>query len=85
MADRLGEEPVAGQDRNVLAVDDVRGRAPATQLVVVHRGQVVVDQGVGVDQLDRGCRADRLGGSPPSARRPAHSTGRIRLPPASSE
>ncbi len=27
---------------------------PAPQLVVVHRGQVVVDQRVGVDQLDRG-------------------------------
>jgi hypothetical protein len=31
----------------------MRGRAPAAQVVVVHRRQVVVDQGVGVNQLDR--------------------------------
>jgi hypothetical protein len=50
-ADRLREEAVAGEDGHVLAVDDVRGRAAAAQLVVVHRGEVVVDQGVGVNEL----------------------------------
>ena len=84
--DRLGEEPVAGEDRHVLAVLDVRGRPPAAQLVVVHRGQVVVDQRVGVDQLDRGGGGQHRSGVGPIARAVASaSTGRIRLPPASSE
>jgi hypothetical protein len=30
----------------------VAGRATAAQLVVVHRGQVVVDERVGVNQLE---------------------------------
>ena len=63
---RLGEEPVAGEDRDVLAELDVRGRPAAAQVVVVHRRQVVVDQRVGVDQLDR---AGRPGGSAPGRRR----------------
>jgi hypothetical protein len=50
---RLGEETVAREDRDVLAELDVRGRAAATEVVVVHRRQVVVDERVGVDQLDR--------------------------------
>ena len=50
---RLGVERVAGEDRDVLAEGDVAGRAAAAQLVVVHRRQVVVDQRVGVDQLER--------------------------------
>ncbi len=55
--DRLGEQAVTGEDRNVLAVDDVRGGPSAAQLVVVHRRQVVVDQRVRMDELDRGsCR-----------------------------
>ena len=67
---RLGEQPIAGEDRDVLAEFDVRGRHPPPQLVVVHRRQIVVNQGVGVDQLDRRRRrqhvlrveADRAGG-----------------------
>ena len=49
-----GEEAVAGQDRDVLPEDDVGRRSAPPQLVVVHRRQVVVDQRVGVDELDRG-------------------------------
>ena len=60
-ADRLGEEAVAGEDRDVLAVDDVRRRPAAAQLVVVHRRQVVVDQRVGVDELDRRRGRQHLG------------------------
>ena len=47
---RLGEQRVAGEDRHVLTVDYVGGRATAPHVVVVHRRQVVVDQRVGVDQ-----------------------------------
>ena len=85
--DRLGEEPVAGEDRDVLAELDVRGRQAAAQLVVVHRRQVVVDQRVGVDQLDRAAagrsapgRRRGRGRSPgrapgaPACRRPAASS-----------
>src|SRR4051812_1772840 len=53
VAERLGVEAVAGEDRHVLAVDLVVRRAPAAQVVVVHRRQVVVDERVGVDQLER--------------------------------
>ena len=68
--DRLGEEAVAGEDRDVLAELDVRGRLAAAQLVVVHRRQVVVDQRVGVDQLDRrGGRQEALGLGAERARR----------------
>ena len=54
VAEGLGVEPVAREDRDVLAELHVAGRPAAAQLVVVHRRQVVVDQRVGVDELDRG-------------------------------
>ena len=50
--ERLGVQAVARQDRDAVAVDDVQRRPSAAQRVVVHRGQVVVDERVGVDQLD---------------------------------
>ena len=87
MAEGLGVERVAGEDRDVLAERDVARRAAAAQVVVVHRRQVVVDERVGVDQLDRGGeRQDARAGRSPIARAVASaSTGRMRLPPASSE
>ena len=57
----LGVEPVAGQDRDVLAEADVARRAPAAQVVVVHRREVVVDQRVRVDQLERGGERQHVG------------------------
>src|SRR5919202_4910104 len=68
-AEGLGVEPVAGQDRDVLAVLDVACRPPPAQLVVVHGGEIVVDERVRVDELERrrerqhgrGVTADRLG------------------------
>src|SRR4029077_607961 len=53
VVERLRVQRIAGQDRDVLPELDVAGRPAATQLVVVHRRQVVVNQRVGVDQLDR--------------------------------
>jgi hypothetical protein len=42
-------------------VGDVRRRPAAAQVVVVHRRQVVVDQRVGVDELEgTGGREERL-------------------------
>ena len=83
--ERLGVEAVAGEDRDVLAVLDVAGRPAAAQVVVVHRRQVVVDEAVGVDELEGGGeREDARSGRVPSALAVASaSTGRMRLPPAS--
>ncbi len=50
---RLREKPVPGQDGHGFAVDLVVGRAPATKIIVVHAGQVVMDQGIGVDAFHR--------------------------------
>ena len=50
---RLGEQAVAGEDRHVLAERHVAGGLAAAQVVVVHGRQVVVDERVGVDHLDR--------------------------------
>lgn len=48
----LGEEGVASEDGDGVAEDLVGGGAAATEIVVIHAGEVVVDEGVGVDQLD---------------------------------
>ncbi len=47
------QERVAGEHGDVLAVDDVRGRAPAPQGVVVERRQVVVHERERVHELER--------------------------------
>ena len=57
--ERLRVEPVAREDGHVLAEADVTRRAAAAQVVVVHRRQVVVDQRVRVDQLERGRERQR--------------------------
>ncbi len=49
-----GQQRVAGQHRRRLVELPVRGRLAAPQVVVVHAGQVVVHQGIGVQGLDRG-------------------------------
>ena len=69
--ERLGEQRVAGEDRQGLAEDHVAGRPAAAQVVVVHRRQVVVDQRVGVDHLD----ARRRAACARSRRRPTASHG----------
>ena len=51
--ERLRLQAVAGQDCDAVAVDDVQRRPSAAQRVVVHRGQIVVDERVGVNQFDR--------------------------------
>ena len=55
-------ERVAGQDRDGLAEGDVACGLAAAQVVVVQRGQIVVDQRVGVQHLQRGAeRVDACG------------------------
>jgi hypothetical protein len=43
----------------------VAGRLSAAQLVVVHGGQVVMNQRIGVDHLDGGCQREDGGGVAP--------------------
>ena len=57
--ERFREEAVAGEDRHALAEADVVRRPSAAQRVVVHGRQVVVDQRVGVNQLERARRRQR--------------------------
>ena len=45
-------QAIAGEDGDAFAVDDVQRRPASPQRVVVHRRQVVVDERVGVNQLD---------------------------------
>ena len=47
--ERLGQQAVARQNRHAFAVNDVRRGPAAPQRVVVHRGQIVVDERVGMD------------------------------------
>ena len=65
--ERLGQQAVTDEDRLPLAEADVGGRAAAPQVVVVHRRQVVVDERVGVNQLE-------------GARPPAWRAGTSRAP-----
>ena len=56
------EQRVAGQNRHGVAEDFVAGGVAAAQIVVIERGQIVVNQRIGVDQLERAGRgfdADR--------------------------
>ena len=56
-----GLQGVAGQDGGGLVEGAVARRLAAAQVVVVHRRQVVVDQRIGVQHLDRGSDARRAG------------------------
>ena len=53
---RLRVEGVARKDRGVLAKRDVASRSPSTEVVIVHRGKIVVDERVRVDELQCGGR-----------------------------
>ena len=55
---------------------DVHGRLAAAQVVVVHAGQVVVDEAVGVDALDRRGGAQRLAAAAPGRSRRSRWRGR---------
>ena len=54
--DLVGEglEGVAGEDGDGFSEDDVAGGLAAAEVVVVEGGEVVVDEGIGVEHLD-GC------------------------------
>ena len=54
------QQRVAAEDRHALAVHDVQGGQPAAEHVVVHRGQVIVHERVGVNQLEGAREGHRL-------------------------
>ena len=58
---RFGLEAVSREDRDAVAVHDVQRGPAAAQRVVVHRGEVVVNERVGVNQLDGARRWKRIG------------------------
>ncbi len=60
MVERLRVQAIAGEDRDVLAERHMTRRAAAPEGVVVHRREIVVDQRIGVDQLERRRQRHRL-------------------------
>ena len=53
---RVRLQRVTGEDRDRIPEDDMGRRLSATQRVIVHRRQVVMDQRVRMDHLERGRR-----------------------------
>jgi hypothetical protein len=75
-------ERVARQHRRRLIPLHMHRRLAAAQVVVVHAGQVVVDEAVGVQRLDRRRRrTDCASGTPNSAAPSITRNPRSRLPP----
>ena len=78
------EQRIAGEDGHGFAEDLVAGELAAAVVVVVERGEIVVDQRVGVDQFERAGGGDDAGGivGDGCARLRWQRMGRMRLPPA---
>ncbi len=49
-----GEQRVAGEDRGRIVIGTMQRRTAATQIVVVHRRQVVMDQRIAMHAFERG-------------------------------
>ena len=49
----LGLQRIPGKDGNRFAKDHVAGRLAPAQIIVVQRGQIIMDQGIGVQHFDR--------------------------------
>ena len=81
---RQREQRIAGQDRHRVAEDLVIGQLAAAVVVVIERGQIVVNQRIGVDQLQRAGRGHdaRRSRRRPCAPPRCRESGRMRLPPA---
>ena len=77
---------IPGKDSNRFAKGDMACRFATAQIIVIQRGQIIMDQGIGVQHFDRCAQFFHPWGIWPE---PAiilaasrHSTGRSRLPPA---
>jgi hypothetical protein len=62
-----GLEGVAGEDGDGFAEEDVAGGLAAAKVVVVEGGEVVVDEGVGVEHLEGGAEVGRAFGDAEAA------------------
>ena len=60
-----GEQSIPRQDGGGLSVNFMVGGPPPAQVVVVHAGQIVVDQGVAVQHLDGSRKGFGCGGIAP--------------------
>ena len=49
----LGLQRIPGKDGDRLAKDHMAGRLAPAQIIVVQRGQIIMDQGIGVQHFDR--------------------------------
>ena len=58
-AECLGQQSVAAENSHGFAVDDMQGRLTAPQRVVVHGRQIVVHEGIGVNELQGARRRHR--------------------------
>ena len=70
--ERLGQQPIARQNRHALAEHDMCGRTAPPERVVVHAGEIVVHERVAVHELDgdRGGQRERARGRANPAPRP---------------
>ena len=77
------EQRVARQNRHGVAENFVAGGNAAPQIVVIERGQIVVNQRIGVNQFQRaGADSMPTGESDTASAAAMHKMGRMRLPPA---
>ena len=81
-----GLQGVTGEDGGSFVEGDVGGRLAAAQGIVVHRRQVVMHQRIGVDELDGHRGRVQCSSCAPNRWPLAYtSSGRMRLPPPSTE
>jgi len=67
---RLGEEGVSRQHSNAFAKDLVRGGATPAEIVVVHAGEIIMDERISMDAFDgAGDRKGKTGGAAARFRR----------------
>ncbi len=48
----FGEECIPSENGDCLTIDAVVGRATSAEVIIIHAGKVIMNQGVGVDALD---------------------------------
>ena len=78
-----GQQAVARQDRRRLVKGPVDGRPAAPEIVVVHRRQIVMDERVAVDALEREAAPTAACGRAEQRAVSITRKGRSRLPPPS--
>jgi hypothetical protein len=70
------KQGVAGEHRGRLVEGHMSRRQPPPQIIIVHAGQIVVDQGIGVQNLDGSGHPQSAGGIDAKQGRGAHDQER---------